>query len=96
MGLDEILWPDWTAHRRRAHIYAIRVMAHRIRKFGFEECVNSLDPKSLLIFGLCVHEPFASKCIRRAIACDPTLSSTIEAPVCPTSSTTAREPRSAM
>ena len=83
MELDERLWPDWTPAKRLAHTYALRCMGHRFRKFGFEPSVNLLDPKSLLIFGLCVHEPMASACIRRAISCDPTLSDTIQAPICP-------------
>lgn len=88
MDIDAALWPDWPLQKRRAHVYALRCMAHRFRKFGFEESVNILDPKSLLVFGLCVHEPMASAAIRKAIACDPGLSRIIEAPICQTPSTT--------
>jgi hypothetical protein len=88
MDLAKELWPDWSDTKRSAHYYAIRCMGHRFRKFGFEESVNMLDPKSLLVFAMCVHEPMASACIRRAIACDPSLSGIIKAPICQTSSTT--------
>lgn len=88
MDIDERLWPSWPKQKRLAHIYALRCMAHRFRKFGFEESINLIDPRSLMIFAMCVHEPMASACLRHAIACDPTLSDIIESPICPTSSTT--------
>lgn len=77
-------WPDWNPTKRLAHYYAIKCMAHRVRKFGFEESVNLLDPRSLALFGLCVHEPFATKCLERAIACDPEILRIMESTVCPT------------
>ncbi len=87
IDLPKELWPTWGQHKINAHTYALRCMAHRVRKFGFEDAVNLLDPKSLIYFAMCVHEPMASACIKHALACDPSLkriiSTTHEYPILP-------------
>lgn len=83
-SLQSNLWPEWSEARKLAHTYAIRCLAHRLRKFGFEDFVNDLDARSLVVLAFMVHEPMASACIRRAIACDPSLAAIIKTPVCPT------------
>jgi hypothetical protein len=73
MDLPKELWPTWGDHKKNAHTYALCCMAHRFRKFGFESSVNMLDPRSMIYFSMCVHEPMASACIKHAIACGPSL-----------------------
>ena len=56
----EDLFPSWEPARREAHFYALRCLAHRLRKFGFEEIVNRLDTPSKIALASLVHEPMAS------------------------------------
>jgi hypothetical protein len=65
----------WEQARKDAHMYALRCIAHRMRKFGFEPLLNRLDAPSLRILAGIVHEPLASACRREAdvkdhIACE--------------------------
>lgn len=52
--------------KAEAHQYALRCMAHRLRKFGFEPIVNRLDSPSKLLLSGMVHEPLASALRREA------------------------------
>lgn len=70
MPVEDKVWPDWTAHKRLAHMYALRCLSHRVRKFGFEELLNRLDAKSLAVFSTIAHEPLASACRREALLKD--------------------------
>lgn len=52
--------------KAEAHLYALRCLAHRLRKFGFEPIVNRLDSASKLLLSDMVHEPLASALRREA------------------------------
>ena len=69
----EPLFPDWEPARREAHFYALRCVAHRLRKFGFEEIVNRMDPATQWLLSSMVHEPMATALRNNAATADPTL-----------------------
>lgn len=71
LPLEAKAWPDWTPHKQRAQMYALRCLSHRVRKFGFEEVLNRLDGRSLAVLSVIVHEPLASACRREALLKDP-------------------------
>lgn len=60
------LFPEWERARYDANFYALRCLAHRLRKFGFEEVVNKLDPRSQVLLATLVHEPLSSALMREA------------------------------
>lgn len=59
---------SWEKPRKEAHTYAMRCVAHRMRKFGFENLLNRMDADSLRMLADMVHEPLASACRREAAA----------------------------
>lgn len=63
----------WEQPRKDAHMYAMRCVAHRVRKFGFEPLLNKMDPESLRMLAGMVHEPLAQACRREADAACETL-----------------------
>ncbi len=62
------LYPEHRGAWHAAHYYGLRCLAHRLRKFGWEPCVGTLDARSLRILATMVHEPLASACRREAVA----------------------------
>lgn len=49
-----------------ANRYGLQCLAHRLRKFGWEPCINNLDRESLRQLATMVHEPLASACRRES------------------------------
>lgn len=72
MTVDD-LFPEMNPVRRACLLYAMRCISHRLRKLGFENSINKLQPRELMLLSTMLYKHQAEAVKREAIRRDPNL-----------------------